>query len=469
MAVIVELNYFWTILPSKFGFTSNGICILWIYDRLLLLIQAPKVIILGSYILSKMFGGVNLNDVVEQVLLLVLIISLDELLGLGDGGGGSLLLLLFLLLQLAHVDETPSDLAVEVAPHLGLVHLDGESNGHVVHGGHLYLQVAVVQNVGLNGVSPGDELEVDDHEQALGFEVVEAVELLQHVELLLDLEVLLEVGPPVLLVPDAVIVEGLVDQLLEILLPGELLVEPLVHDAVELPLGLLLSQGLPPHLLVDRLLLQPLLLLLGHLDLLDFGPLLGPDSLELDRGALVLHFGHGEFDVEVAVELLLDVVEGQLHHDLSEGRVFLRVLDGVGVPDEVVDLYGVPLLVRVLSHVAETQGNSEALLGGAQFGGILLGDGLLFEGLHELVVSEIEEDLGLVLQVSRLDHEARLRLHDCASLLVNDWLATGVLESFLHRLKLFGHLALGNLLVHLHELLVAELLQARRQLPPLYI
>jgi hypothetical protein len=74
------------------------------------------------------------------------------------------------------------------------------------------------------------------------------------------------------------------------------------------------------------------------------------------------------------------------------------------------------------------------------------------------VCSHVDEDL-LAIFVLSLHHEARFWLDHSTALLVNDWLAVFVDKLLLYGGELWRDFSLHHLLVHLHELLMGEILE----------
>ena len=69
------------------------------------------------------------------------------------------------------------------------------------------------------------------------------------------------------------------------------------------------------------------------------------------------------------------------------------------------------------------------------------------------MLSHVDEDL-LPVCVLCLDYEADLRLNNCATFGIDDWVTILINVLFLICIKVLRHLSLHQLLVHFHELLM---------------
>ena len=233
------------------------------------------------------------------------------------------------------------------------------------------------------------------------------------------------------------------------------LVKHTVHEPVRSVLDDFLNH--PAFLLLETLIFQALLFLLGHLHFLNLGALLCADTLKLDRRTLILHFRHREPEVESVIVLLQDVVESELNHDLSEGRVGLAPLNGLRIPYHIVHLRNLALFVIIFADRPQAERDSYAHIG-PQLLSLSLRDGLFFKSINYLVLGHVNEDL-LSIAVLGLDYEADLWLDDGATLGVDDGLAILVDVGLLVVIQILGLLPIHQLFVHLHDFLVSVFLE----------
>lgn len=233
------------------------------------------------------------------------------------------------------------------------------------------------------------------------------------------------------------------------------LVKHTVHEPIRSILDDFLNH--PTFLLLETLILKALLFLLGHLHFLNLGALLCANTLKLDCRTLILHFRDREPEVESVIVLLQDVVESELNHNLSEGRVGLAPLYGLRIPYHIVHLRDLTLLVIIFADRAQTERDSDAHIG-PQLLPVSLRDGLFFKCIDYLVLGHVNEDF-LAVGVLGLDDEADLWLDDGAPLGVDDWLAVLVDVGLLVAIKVLRLLSIHQLFVHLHDLLVRVFLE----------
>ena len=153
------------------------------------------------------------------------------------------------------------------------------------------------------------------------------------------------------------------------------------------------------------------------------------------------------------IVLLQNVVESELNHDLSEGRVSLASLYGLRIPNHIVYLRDLALLVIIFADRAQAERDSDAHIG-PQLLSVSLRDGLFFKSINYLVLGHVDEDL-LPVGVLGLDDEADLWLDDGTPLGVDDGLAILVDVGLLVAIQVLGLLPIHQLFVHLHDFLVS--------------
>jgi hypothetical protein len=157
------------------------------------------------------------------------------------------------------------------------------------------------------------------------------------------------------------------------------------------------------------------------------------------------------------IVLLQNVVESELNHDLSEGRVGLAPLYGLRIPYHIVHLRDLALFVIIFADRPQAERDSDTHIG-PQLLSVSLRYGLFFKSIYYIVLGHVNEDL-LAVGVLGLDDEANLWLDDGATLGVDDGLAILVDVGLLVVIKVLGLLPIHQLFVHLHDFLVRVLLE----------
>jgi hypothetical protein len=151
------------------------------------------------------------------------------------------------------------------------------------------------------------------------------------------------------------------------------------------------------------------------------------------------------------------MIESQLHDNLSELSFSLTTFYSFGVPNDIIDLSGVSFFIMILPDCPQAKGNSHSHVC-PELLPLSLRDLFLLKSIDHFVLGHIEEDLLTVL-VFGLYNEARLRLNNCTTLRVHNWLAVLIGEFLLVRSKFGRHLPLHDLLVHGHYLLMRVILE----------
>ena len=196
----------------------------------------------------------------------------------------------------------------------------------------------------------------------------------------------------------------------------------IARDAVQLPLGLFFLQRVSLLLLLECLSLQSFLFFLTHMHFFNLWRLFCPDSLVPNAFPFVLHLGDGELQIEHLLELLVNVVEGQLNHYLSESRVFLTLLNSVWVPNYIIDLGWITFFVKVLLDSSHAQWNPDSLLCCSHFFSFIFRDCLLLERVNHFMLSHVDEHF-LPLVVFGFHYKPCSWLDHSSSFLINYWLS----------------------------------------------
>ena len=218
---------------------------------------------------------------------------------------------------------------------------------------YLNLQILVFKHMALNGMSPGQEREGNYKEESLSIILIKAIILFKNIKLLLESEIFDETYPPVVVISDCFVLERILNDFLEVILIAEVFAKPLVHNTVETPFGFFLSEGFSPPFLFHGTLLQFPFLLFTHFHLLNLWALLCFYSLKLDCVSFVFHLWNRKLQVQGYIKLLLDVIESQLDHHLSELCISLRIFHCVSIPNEIINLNRVSLFIVLFSHISK--------------------------------------------------------------------------------------------------------------------